>query len=137
VSSADTARDLNVLRQDVGDPRLTYLGLSYGTVIGATYASLFPDKVQAMVLDGTLDFTGNATGHHPGEAAASPWTSEAAVRELGNARLLKVNGDGHTSMYVEPSTCRDDAELAYLVSLRLPPKGAACDVDQLPFGLTP
>jgi pimeloyl-ACP methyl ester carboxylesterase len=36
VSSADTARDLNLLRQDVGDPKLTYLGFSYGTVIGAT-----------------------------------------------------------------------------------------------------
>ena len=363
VSSADTARDLNVLRRDVGDPKLTYLGFSYGTVIGATYANLFPGQVRAMVLDGTLDFVGNATGHFPGEAAAFPidvrqgvdragqevfldrflplcaeagsacafsaggnlrakwetllararagqlsyqdlmifayydmedpiadwpglaaylqnlytstsggqplaagqsaglaqaawhaqsqslmglqrgatgapeptstagasgaagtlytdnradafyaiqcadslvptsdavyhnlaitedqkvpgfgrlivydmtpcaswptmhtdaydgpwnrsrtpilvinaehdpitplWGAEAAVTELGNARLLKVNGDGHTSMFVEPSTCRDDAELAYLVSLRLPPPGTVCNVDQLPFGLTP
>src|SRR5215470_19979545 len=363
VSSADTARDLNVLGQDVGDPKLTYLGFSYGTVIGATYANLFPDKVRAMVLDGTLDFVGNATGHHPGDAAAFPvdvrqgvdqagqdvflnrflplcaeagsacafsaggnlrakwetllararagqlsyqdlmifayydmedpiadwpglasylqnlytstsagqplsagqsaglaqaawraqseilmgpqrgasgapepastagasgaastpytdnradafyaiqcadslvptsdavyhnlaitedqqvpgfgrlivydmmpcatwptmhtdaydgpwnrsrtpilvinavhdpitpiWGAEAAVGELGNARLLEVNGDGHTSMFVEPSACRDDAELAYLVSLRLPAKGAVCNVDQLPFGLSP
>jgi len=363
VSSADTARDLNVLRRAVGDPKLTYLGFSYGTVIGATYANLFPGQVRAMVLDGTLDFVGNATGHLPGQAAAFPvdvrqgvdragqevfldrflplcaeagsacafsaggnlrakwetllararagqlsyqdlmifayydmedpiadwpglasylqglytstsggqaltagqsaglvqaanravsqsimgplagtgsaaqpgntpqasgtasapytdnradafyaiqcadslvptsdavyhnlaitedqkfpgfgrltvydmmpcatwptmhtdaydgpwnrsrttilvinavhdpitpiWGAEAAVAELGNARLLKVNGDGHTSMFVEPSTCRDDAELAYLVSLRLPPRGAVCDVDQLPFGLTP
>ena len=60
------------------------------------------------------------------------WGAEAAVRELGNARLLKVNGEGHTSMFVEPSTCRDDAELGYLVSLQLPPKGTACNVDQLP-----
>jgi len=362
MSSADTARDLNVLRQDVGDAKLTYLGFSYGTVIGATYANLFPDKVRAMVLDGTLDFVGNATGHYPGQAAAFPvdvrqgvdragqevfldrflplckeagsacafsggnlqakwqtllararagqlsyqdlmifayydmedpiadwpglasylqglytsttggralaatqsaglaqaaaraqsqrimgplgspggapvagstpaasgtastrytdnradayyaiqcvdsllptsdavyhnlaitedqqvpgfgrlivydmmpcatwpamhtdaydgpwnrsrtpilvinaehdpitpiWGAEAAVAELGNARLLKVNGDGHTSMFVEPSTCRDDAELAYLVSLRLPPEGTVCSVNQLPFGLTP
>src|SRR5262249_9176722 len=70
VSSADTARDLNVLRQDAGDPKLTYLGFSYGTVIGATYANLFPDKVRAMVLDGTLDFVGNATGRRPGEGPA-------------------------------------------------------------------
>jgi len=362
VSSADTARDLNVLRRAVGDAKLTYLGFSYGTVIGATYANLFPDKVRAMVLDGTLDFVGNATGHYPGQGAAFPvdvrqgvdragqevfldrflplckeagsacafsggnlrakwqtllararagqlsyqnlmifayydmedpiadwpglasylqglytsttagraltatqsaglaqaaaraqsqrimgplgspggapvagstpaasgtastrytdnradayyaiqcadslvptsdavyhnlaitedqqvpgfgrlivydmmpcatwpamhtdaydgpwnrsrtpilvinaehdpitpiWGAEAAVAELGNARLLKVNGDGHTSMFVEPSTCRDDAELAYLVSLRLPPEGTVCSVDQLPFGLTP
>jgi pimeloyl-ACP methyl ester carboxylesterase len=65
------------------------------------------------------------------------WGAEAAVDELGNARLLKVNGDGHTSMFVEPSVCRDDAELAYLVSLQLPAKGTTCNVDQLPFGLSP
>jgi pimeloyl-ACP methyl ester carboxylesterase len=65
------------------------------------------------------------------------WGAEAAVRELGNARLLKVNGEGHTSMFVEPSTCRDDAELGYLVSLQLPPKGTVCNVDQLPWGLSP
>lgn len=363
VSSEDTARDLDLLRRDVGDPKLTYMGFSYGTVIGATYANLFPDKVRAMVLDGTLDFTGNATGHQPGDssaypvdvrqgvdkagedvflnrfltlceqagsscafsggnprakwqallsraqagqisyqdlmtfayydlekpianwpalatylqnlytstsagraltarqsaglaqaarqaesqslmrptaagasgpaaahsntasaAAASPnytdnqsdayyaiqcadslvptsdsvyhnlantedqkvpgfgrlivydmmpcatwptmhtdaydgpwnrsrtpilvinakndpitpiWGAEAAVKELGNARLLTVNGDGHTSMYVEPSACRDAAKLAYLVSLQLPPAGTVCGVDQLPWGLQP
>jgi pimeloyl-ACP methyl ester carboxylesterase len=65
------------------------------------------------------------------------WGAEAAVGELGNARLLEVNGDGHTSMFVEPSACRDDAELAYLASLQLPAKGAVCNVDQLPFGPSP
>src|SRR5205823_3399174 len=72
VSSTDTARDLDLLRQDVGDSKLTYWGFSYGTVIGATYANLFPGKVQAMMLDGTLDFVGNVTGHHPGDAAKYP-----------------------------------------------------------------
>ena len=367
LSSADTARDLDLIRQDVGDRRLSYLGFSYGTVIGAVYANLFPRNVRAMVLDGTLDFTGNATGDHPGDAAKYPvdvrqgadhagqdtfgrflalcaqagppacafaaggnlagkwatllawarapaqaaqsayqnlmtyayydmeqpiadwpglasylqglyttatagapmtarqgtrlaaaarrgaaasldgpgggaavaggarpagtaagsgtagytgngeeayyaiqradslvptrtsdyhdlansehakypgfgrlvtydtmpcatwpamhtdaydgpwnrsrttilvinaehdpftpiWGARAAVRELRNARLLAVNGDGHTSMYVEPSTCRDSAELAYLLSGRLPPAGKVCPVDSLPFGLAP
>jgi pimeloyl-ACP methyl ester carboxylesterase len=54
VSTAETARDLELLRQAVGDPALTYLGLSYGTFLGATYANLFPDKVRALVLDGNL-----------------------------------------------------------------------------------
>ncbi len=52
-----------------------------------------------------------------------------------NARLLTVNGDGHTSMYVEPSTCRDTAQAAYLISVKLPPAGTVCPVDHLPFGL--
>jgi pimeloyl-ACP methyl ester carboxylesterase len=41
-SSANTARDLELLRQAVGDERLNFLGYSYGTYLGATYANLFP-----------------------------------------------------------------------------------------------
>jgi pimeloyl-ACP methyl ester carboxylesterase len=54
VSTADTARDLDLLRQAVGDEKLTFIGLSYGTFLGATYANLFPDKVRAIVLDGNV-----------------------------------------------------------------------------------
>jgi pimeloyl-ACP methyl ester carboxylesterase len=53
-NTAATARDLDLLRQAVGDEKLSYLGLSYGTFLGATYANLFPDKVRGMVLDGNL-----------------------------------------------------------------------------------
>jgi pimeloyl-ACP methyl ester carboxylesterase len=63
VSSANTARDLDLLRKAVGDKKLTYHGISYGTHLGAIYANLFPDKVRALAFDGSLDFAGNATGH--------------------------------------------------------------------------
>jgi pimeloyl-ACP methyl ester carboxylesterase len=55
LSTANVARDLDVLRAAVGDPRLSYIGFSYGTLLGATYASLFPDRVRALVLDGAVD----------------------------------------------------------------------------------
>ncbi|MCE7010174.1 alpha/beta hydrolase [Kibdelosporangium philippinense] len=55
VSTADVARDMDLLRQAVGDKKLSYLGLSYGTYIGNTYASLFGKNVRALVNDGTLD----------------------------------------------------------------------------------
>jgi pimeloyl-ACP methyl ester carboxylesterase len=55
VSTADTARDLDRLRRAVGDRRLNYLGISYGTFLGATYANLFPKRVRAMVLDGNVE----------------------------------------------------------------------------------
>ncbi|MCF3135719.1 alpha/beta hydrolase [Streptomyces olivochromogenes] len=55
VSTADTARDLDQLRRAVGEPQLTYFGISYGTFLGATYANLFPGKVRAMVLDSNVD----------------------------------------------------------------------------------
>jgi pimeloyl-ACP methyl ester carboxylesterase len=57
VSTADTARDLDLLRQAVGDPMLNYIGTSYGTLLGATYANLFPGRVRAMVLDGDINPT--------------------------------------------------------------------------------
>lgn len=55
LSTADSARDLDFLRRSVGDPRLSYVGLSYGTYLGQTYANLFPSRVRAMVLDGVVD----------------------------------------------------------------------------------
>lgn len=55
VSTADSARDLNDLRGLVGDQRMTYLGISYGTFLGQTYANMFPTRVRAMVLDGVVD----------------------------------------------------------------------------------
>jgi pimeloyl-ACP methyl ester carboxylesterase len=54
VSTADTARDLNLLRRALGQPKLNYLGLSYGTFLGATYANLFPRRVGRLVLDGNV-----------------------------------------------------------------------------------
>ena len=55
MSTADVARDLDLLRRAVGDAKLTYLGFSYGSFLGETYANLFPDKVRAIVIDGVLD----------------------------------------------------------------------------------
>jgi pimeloyl-ACP methyl ester carboxylesterase len=55
VSTADTARDMNRIRRALGAARVNYLGISYGTFLGATYANLFPDRVRAMVLDGNLN----------------------------------------------------------------------------------
>ncbi|GAB3347803.1 alpha/beta hydrolase [Modestobacter lapidis] len=55
LSTANVARDLDMLRAAVGDAQLTYLGWSYGTFLGATYAALFPDRYRALVLDGALD----------------------------------------------------------------------------------
>ncbi len=55
MSTADVVRDLDLLRRAVGDRGLTYLGFSYGSYIGNTYANLFPRNVRALVIDGVLD----------------------------------------------------------------------------------
>lgn len=56
-STEQTARDMDAVREAVGDTKLTYLGYSYGTLLGAVYAELFPAQVRALVLDGAQDPT--------------------------------------------------------------------------------
>jgi pimeloyl-ACP methyl ester carboxylesterase len=55
MSTANVARDLDLLRQAVGDTRLNYIGYSYGSYIGHTYANLFSMNIRTMVLDGVVD----------------------------------------------------------------------------------
>ncbi|ATL30638.1 alpha/beta hydrolase [Streptomyces formicae] len=55
VGTVDAARDLDVLRAALGESKLTYLGWSYGTSLGTSYAEQFPHRVRALVLDGAID----------------------------------------------------------------------------------
>ncbi|MEV6393894.1 alpha/beta hydrolase [Streptomyces sp. NPDC051907] len=79
VSTAETARDLDLLRGAVGDPKLTYLGISYGTILGATYANLFPDKVRALVLDSDWD--------------PQAWTNHASDADPRLTSFLRLGSD--------------------------------------------
>jgi pimeloyl-ACP methyl ester carboxylesterase len=55
VGTATVVKDLDAIREALGDDKLTYLGYSYGTAIGTAYAEAYPDKVRAMILDGAVD----------------------------------------------------------------------------------
>ncbi|MET7536916.1 alpha/beta hydrolase [Streptomyces sp. NPDC005507] len=55
VSTIEAARDMDILRAALGDDKLNYVGASYGTFLGATYAGLYPERVGRMVLDGAMD----------------------------------------------------------------------------------
>ncbi|MEV0090014.1 alpha/beta hydrolase [Streptomyces sp. NPDC050738] len=55
VSTVEAARDMDILRAVLGDEKLNYLGASYGTFLGATYAGLFPNRTGHLVLDGAMD----------------------------------------------------------------------------------
>jgi pimeloyl-ACP methyl ester carboxylesterase len=86
VSTANVARDMDLLRQAVGEQSLNFLGYSYGTYLGATYANLFPGTVRAMTLDGTLDLVANAAGA-PGQENA-PVDVRA---DVAGAQLAELN----------------------------------------------
>jgi len=61
-STADTARDMNLLREAVGDPALNYYGQSYGTLLGAIYANLYPASTGRIILDGNVNPVAWSTG---------------------------------------------------------------------------
>jgi pimeloyl-ACP methyl ester carboxylesterase len=90
-TASSAARDLDVLRAAVGDERLSFLGLSYGTLIGATYASLFPDGYRALVLDGAI----NAEEYleRPGEYALNQTQS----LELALGRFFRACAENQSS----------------------------------------
>lgn len=58
-STANTARDMDAIRAGLGDEQISYLGISYGTYLGGVYATLFPDRVRAMVLDSAYEPNGD------------------------------------------------------------------------------
>ncbi|MDQ0649189.1 pimeloyl-ACP methyl ester carboxylesterase [Microbacterium natoriense] len=55
ITTINSARDMDLIRAVLGDKKLNYLGYSYGTFLGATYAELYPDRVGSLVLDGAID----------------------------------------------------------------------------------
>ncbi|MEU4641137.1 alpha/beta hydrolase [Micromonospora sp. NPDC023814] len=75
MSTAEVARDMDVLRRAVGDPKLTYLGFSYGSALGQYYANMFPDRVRALAIDGVLD--------------ADAWVGRGRARTLSQEDRLR------------------------------------------------
>jgi pimeloyl-ACP methyl ester carboxylesterase len=97
VSTADTARDLNLLRQALSQPKLNYLGLSYGTFLGATYANLFPRRVGRLVLDGNVPPEAWTNGGRPDPRLSTylrMGSDKAAARAL--AAFLRICGQRST-----------------------------------------
>ncbi len=119
VGTVDTARDLDRIRAAVGDTTLTYIGHSYGTLLGATYAELFPTHVRAMVLDGAIDPASTTTAYATDQAmslesalgsfftwcaadAACPWRpvgdpTTALLDLIQHTRTDPLTADGGTA----------------------------------------
>ncbi|MGY0491935.1 alpha/beta hydrolase [Streptomyces sp. WG-D5] len=68
VSTAEAARDMDLMRQVLGDDELHYMGVSYGTELGGVYAHLFPDKVGRLALDAVVDPTAGRIGQAENQA---------------------------------------------------------------------
>jgi pimeloyl-ACP methyl ester carboxylesterase len=85
-STANVARDLDLLRQAVGDDTLTFAGFSYGTYVAATYANMFPNRVRALWVDGVLDPVAWATGRN-GAGSRVPFSTRLRSGESSTATM--------------------------------------------------
>ena len=70
VDTASVARDMDALRAAIGEQRISYYGVSYGTMIGQQYAELFPGRIRAMTLDSNMDHAQNIASYQKWESLA-------------------------------------------------------------------
>ncbi len=74
ISTTDTVRDMDRIREVIGEETITYAGLSYGTMVGQMYANMFPERVRAMMLDGIVyppDYVASAETRSTAGASAT------------------------------------------------------------------
>lgn len=96
VTTSNTARDLDLVRHVLGDRKLNYMGFSYGTQLGGTYAHLFPRNVGRTVLDAVVDPTADTAGHARNQAIGfqralnNYFASTGEGAEAGNARVTSL-----------------------------------------------
>lgn len=92
VDTISSARDMDVLRALLGEHTLTYLGFSYGTKLGATYAAIFPERVGQMVLDGALDPTTSSSELAVGQAGGFESALRAYVADCQQDDACPLTG---------------------------------------------
>jgi pimeloyl-ACP methyl ester carboxylesterase len=114
-TTADVARDMNLLREAVGAGRLNYLGLSYGTGLGAVYANLFPATVGHMVLDGNASPVAWTSG---GTAPSLVREGDDSASAAETHAFLSLCGEQPTSKcaFSAGSSAATEAKLATLLS---------------------
>ncbi|WP_103507872.1 alpha/beta hydrolase [Streptomyces sp. SM13] len=83
VGTGNAARDLDLIRQVLGDEKLSYFGFSYGTELGGTYAHLFPHAVGRTVLDAAVDPTADGIGHARNQAMGFQRALENYLKDRG------------------------------------------------------
>ncbi len=95
ISTVDTANDLERIRQALGEDTITYFGFSYGSELGATYATLFGKHIRAMVLDGAIDpdLDGVETAH--AQAVGAEHALDSFLADCSSHRTCAFNNNGN------------------------------------------
>jgi len=123
LGTANVAKDLDAIRASLGDDKLTYLGYSYGTRIGALYAEDYPDKVRAMILDGAVDPNADQIEEDIRQAAAFQKAFDNFAADCASSPDCPLGTDPAKAVDVykslvdplveHPATTRDPRGLSY------------------------
>lgn len=157
ITTWQTAHDMDLLRQLLKAPKLNYVGYSYGTWLGAKYASLFPATTGRMVLDSSVDFQGRLQadfedfarmGQRQADDVFLPWltrtmpevfgtTTKQAEAAIAGGRA-KTSGLGISPDNYDALLIGNGSELGWLLRLLVLSvviKGDTADLQKLPAGL--
>jgi pimeloyl-ACP methyl ester carboxylesterase len=94
VGTNNSARDIDSIRRALGEDEISYFGFSYGSELGATWATLFPDTVRAAVLDGAADPTADMTESGVQQAAGFEGTLDTYLAQCSNDTSCAFHNDG-------------------------------------------
>ena len=110
LSTMSSARDMDLLRAALGEEQISYLGLSYGTALGSTYATLFPDRVRVMVLDSAFDLSAPLADWIVPRAEAQEGALNLALEQCAADSACPFHNDGDPFTAFDELMVRLDAE---------------------------
>jgi pimeloyl-ACP methyl ester carboxylesterase len=110
VSTVSTARDMDLLRESLGEEQISYLGRSYGTALGSTYATLFPERVRAMVLDSAYDLSAPLAEDMVARAEAHERALTLVLEQCAADSACPFHNDGDPFAAFDELMVRLDAE---------------------------
>ena len=94
ISTVDTTRDLDRIRDALGEDTISYMGFSYGSELGATYATLFPTHIRAMVLDGAIDPDLDGVETARAQAIGAEHALDTFLADCSGHRTCAFNNNG-------------------------------------------
>lgn len=98
VSTLNAAAVMDAIREALGEPRIAYLGFSYGTLLGAVYADRYPDRAWRFVLDGAMDPSLNYDGVRRDQAVALDMATRRFIRDCPRHANCALTGDPDRDM---------------------------------------
>jgi len=118
ISTDQTARDMDLLREQLGEEKINYWGVSYGTELGAWYGALFPNRVDRMILDSNVNWTKDL--HHASIAKAASrqeiferFVVDRAITDPQRYRLGSTREDVHSRFFALHPVFRQQVRYAF------------------------